>query len=134
MSRYSMLYTRNPFLLSSAQKYLLNSLFPRSSPPPWTLIITGSICVSFPFGRYLSRRCALRDLLQKSPLAESGIFSPSPHRIFQNHFFVLKTVFPLCYSFLSFGNLFFHSIFLYVSASITRYDGFFIENFALFQR
>lgn len=59
MSRYSMLYTRNPFLLSSAQKYLLNSLFPRSSPPPWTLIITGSICVSFPFGRYLSRRCAL---------------------------------------------------------------------------
>ena len=59
MSRYSMLYTRNPFLLSSAQKYLLNSLFPRSSPPPWTLIITGSICASFPFGRYLSRRCAL---------------------------------------------------------------------------
>ena len=59
MSRYSMLYTRNPFLLSSAQKYLLNSLFPRSSPPPWALIITGSICVSFPFGRYLSRRCAL---------------------------------------------------------------------------
>ena len=47
------------FLQSNAQKHLLNSLFPRSRPPPCTLMTIGR---TFPFidsGRYTSRRCSL---------------------------------------------------------------------------
>lgn len=40
-------------------KILVKFLISEKQSSPWTLIITGSICASFPLGRYLSRRCAL---------------------------------------------------------------------------
>ena len=100
MSRYSMLYTRNPFLLSSAQKYLLNSLFPRSSPPPWTfdnhrklsallsllddIYPDGALCF-YPFAYAIS--------VSKITPCGKWYFYLSPHRIFQNHFLCFKNCF-----------------------------------------
>lgn len=101
-------------LTEQRTKILVKFLISEKQPSPWTLIITGSICASFPFGRYLSRRCALflsfAYAISVSKITPCGkwYFYLSPHRIFQNHFFVLKTVFPVCYSFLLTGNLFFH--------------------------